>query len=63
MSNAEQDSRTWQVVMNDELQYSIWLADQPIPSGWQIAGPQGSRDECLSLIKEVWTDMRPASVR
>jgi MbtH protein len=51
------------VVVNDEQQYSIWLADRPLPPGWRLAGKTGSREECLAHIQTVWTDMRPASLR
>ncbi len=51
------------VVINDEEQYSIWAADRDIPAGWHATGFSGSRDECLEHIGEVWTDMRPRSLR
>jgi len=51
------------VVVNDEGQYSIWLAAIPIPRGWKNAGMRGSREECLEYIESVWTDMTPMSVR
>ncbi|GHJ08431.1 MbtH protein [Micromonospora humidisoli] len=51
------------VVRNDEEQYSIWAADRDLPAGWLDAGFTGSREECLAHVDEVWTDMRPRSVR
>lgn len=51
------------VVINDELQYSIWPEGRDIPAGWRSEGKQGSRAECLAHIEQVWTDMRPLSVR
>ncbi|WP_069167514.1 MbtH family protein [Nocardia altamirensis] len=51
------------VVMNTEEQYSIWDATQPIPAGWRAEGHSGSKDECLDHIEQVWTDMRPLSLR
>ena len=59
----DQDTREYAVVMNDEEQYSIWLTDRPVPSGWREAGKRGTKAECLSYIEEVWTDMRPLSLR
>ena len=53
----------FQVVMNHEEQYSIWPADKALPDGWTLAGKQGSKQECLTYVEEVWTDMRPLSVR
>ena len=59
----EEDTRTYTVVVNHEEQYSIWLADKEIPSGWRAIGKTGPKAECLSHINEVWTDMRPLSLR
>lgn len=60
--NAETPS-TYRVVMNDEEQYSIWLAERDMPLGWHDVGQAGTKEECLGYIDEVWTDMRPLSLR
>ncbi len=57
------DAAVYQVVLNDEEQYSIWLAGRELPLGWRSEGMHGSRDECLAHIDAVWTDMRPLSLR
>jgi MbtH protein len=57
------DDRTYLVVLNDEEQYSIWPDDRPPPAGWRAGGRRGTRQDCLAYIDEVWTDMRPLSVR
>jgi MbtH protein len=59
----EADTQTYEVVTNDEEQYSIWLAGRPFPAGWRTVGRSGPRAECLAYIKEVWTDMRPLALR
>ena len=53
----------YNVVVNHEDQYSIWLVDRELPPGWSIVGSPGTREDCLAYIKEVWTDMRPRSLR
>jgi uncharacterized protein YbdZ (MbtH family) len=58
-----EDTTIYKVVMNHEEQYSIWAEDKEIPLGWKDAGKAGSKEECLAYIKEVWTDMRPLSLR
>ena len=63
MPNEEEDDRTYKVVINDEEQYSIWLADRENPPGWSDAGKSGTKKECLDFIDVVWTDMRPLSLR
>nr|UXE44169.1 hypothetical protein Hi04_10k_c1170_00016 [uncultured bacterium] len=57
------DTTMYKVVVNQEEQYSIWPADQELPKGWTETGKQGLKAECLTFIKDVWTDMTPASVR
>lgn len=58
-----EDSTTYSVVVNHEEQYSIWPADRELPLGWRAAGFNGDKAACLDFIKEVWTDMRPLSLR
>lgn len=57
------DTTRYQVVVNPEDQYSIWPADRTLPLGWDAVGREGTRAECLAHIGEIWTDMRPASLR
>ncbi|MBW3655413.1 MAG: MbtH family NRPS accessory protein [Gemmatimonadetes bacterium] len=63
MSDEREDTTIYQVVANDEEQYSIWPADRELPLGWHAVGKQGLKPECLAYIEEVWTDMRPLSLR
>jgi MbtH protein len=58
-----QDDEIYKVVVNHEEQYSIWPAEKANPLGWTDAGKSGSKTECLAFIKEVWTDMRPLTLR
>lgn len=51
------------VVKNDEEQYSIWPDYKEIPAGWISVEKSGNKQECLDFIKEIWTDMRPLSLR
>lgn len=61
--NEQEDTTTYKVVVNHEEQYSIWPADRENALGWRDVGMSGPKDECLAHIKEVWTDMRPLSLR
>ena len=63
MSQADDDTTVYKVVVNHEEQYSIWPADRETPVGWRDAGKSGTRQACLDYIQEVWTDMRPLSLR
>ncbi len=55
--------RTYLVVVNDEEQYSIWDADRDLPAGWRGEGFRGPEADCLAHIDQIWTDMRPLSLR
>lgn len=59
----ENDNIAYRVVVNHEEQYSIWPVGRENAPGWKDAGKQGSKEECLDHINEVWTDMRPLSLR
>lgn len=82
MSEQEEDTKQYNVVVNDEEQYSIWFAERELPLGWRIVQiPSdwheayieglseaekervGNKQECLAYIEEIWTDMRPLSLR
>jgi uncharacterized protein YbdZ (MbtH family) len=51
------------VLINDEEQYSLWPKNKTIPLGWRAVGKEGLKSDCLRYIDEVWTDMRPLSLR
>jgi uncharacterized protein YbdZ (MbtH family) len=59
----KEDTTIYNVVMNHEEQYSIWPDYKEMPLGWKAVGKTGLKAECLDYIKEVWTDMRPLSLR
>jgi len=59
----QEDTREYIAVVNDEEQYSIWPVDRELPLGWRDAGKRGNKQACLDYIEEVWTDMRPLSLR
>ncbi|GAB1818972.1 MbtH family protein [Herbidospora sp. RD11066] len=59
----DDDDRDYTVVINHEEQYSIWPVQRAVPAGWSEVGRTGPKADCLSYIEEVWTDMRPKSLR
>jgi MbtH protein len=63
MAPGEEDTTIYRVVMNHEERYSIWPAEREDAPGWKDVGKSGTKAECLTYIKEVWTDMRPFSVK
>ena len=59
----ETQNSQYRVVINHEEQYAIWPSSLANPNGWRDAGKVGLKAECLAYVKEVWTDLTPASVR
>jgi len=62
-ASEDEDVTVYLVVINGEEQYSIWPIHKKIPLGWRSVGIEGRKAECLKYIDEVWTDMRPRSLR
>lgn len=58
----DEDKREYRVVVNEEGQYSIWLAYKLVPSGWQPVGEPTLKGDCLAYIEQNWLDMRPRSL-
>jgi len=59
----DDENATYRVVVNHEEQYPIWPDYKKVPGGWTEVGVSGTKEECLNYIEEVWTDMRPLSLR
>jgi MbtH protein len=57
------ENGTFEVLRNDEDQYSLWPLGLDVPAGWHQVGKTGTKDECSAYVDEVWTDMRPRSLR
>lgn len=59
----DREDTIFHVVVNHEEQYSIWPEYKAIPQGWKAVGVTGPKATCLAHIENVWTDMRPLSLR
>ena len=53
----------YDVLINEEHQYSIWPSGKELPAGWLRVDKSGEKRECLDYIRENWKDMRPLSLR
>ena len=62
-TDENEDARRYRVVVNYEEQYSLWPVESAVPAGWNETGFEGERGACLAHIREIWTDMRPLSLR
>ena len=58
----DDDTTVYLVLMNCEEQYSLWPKTNAVPNGWKVM-KEGTRAECGAYVNEVWTDMRPLSLR
>jgi MbtH protein len=63
IEDVNEDGREYTVLVNAEEQYSLWVKNKTIPAGWRAVGKEGTKAECLKYVDEVWTDMRPLSLR
>lgn len=63
MFDLDDETTIYDVVLNDEEQYSVWPVGRPLPAGWRAEGTRGPMRDCIAHIDVVWTDMRPKSVR
>lgn len=62
-NSLEQDQNAYRILVNQEAQYSIWPAQRALPLGWETVGEPASKEACLARIEELWTDMRPLSLK
>lgn len=59
MSHQNAAESRYQVVVNDDGQYSLWPDDREPPRGWTRADQAGRKEDCLAFIEGAWTDMTP----
>lgn len=58
----DDDTAEFLVLVNDELQHSLWPVGIEVPAGWTITHGPSSRQACLDHVDRNWTDLRPASL-
>jgi MbtH protein len=61
-ADEKDDTTPYVVLMNIEEQYSLMPKSIAVPNGWKLV-KEGTRAECGAYVNEVWTDMRPLSLR
>jgi MbtH protein len=59
----DDESANFIVLVNDEGQHSLWPEAITVPHGWTVVHNSDTRQNCLTYVKEHWTDMRPESLR
>lgn len=59
----EPERRIFQVLVNDEEQYSLFPVELAVPGGWRPVEFTGTEAECVAFVDKAWTDMRPLSQR
>ena len=58
------DDARYDVLRNHEEQYPLWLVGLDVPAGWyRVRKRRGGKKERSAYVDEVWTDMRPRSLR
>ncbi len=61
--STEQDNWDYQILVNEEGQYSLWPEFKDEPNGWTAVGPIADKMTCLEWIATNWTDSRPVSLQ
>ncbi|MAU84053.1 MAG: MbtH family protein [Gordonia sp.] len=51
------------VLVNEHGQYSLWPTFAEHPVGWTSTFGPNSHSDCIAYVNQVWTDMRPKSLR
>ncbi|MEW1698519.1 MbtH family NRPS accessory protein [Streptomyces sp. NPDC093249] len=57
------DGQEFRIAVNAERQYSIRSLGRVNAPGRSDEGTHGTRDECLTHVQRVWTDMCPLGAR
>jgi MbtH protein len=55
--------QNYSVLLNAELQHSLWPSSATVPPGWRTVLWDSPRRDCLKFVSQAWTDMRPASLQ
>lgn len=63
MTDTPPPSPLWHILRNHEGRFSVWPKGQPVPAGWTVIGDAAAREDCLSRIADIWTDMRPDALK
>jgi MbtH protein len=59
----DREDALFKVLINHEEQYSLWPDYKAVPGGWRETGTRGLKQVCLDYVEQVWSDMRPLSLR
>lgn len=55
------DTAEYGIVVNQELQYSIWPTQLGLPSGYKFAGTVGTRAELEELLSQQFVETAPST--
>jgi MbtH protein len=59
MNNPFDDEHApFRVLVNADVQYSLWPVAAQIPNGWRVSFGPASRSECLEYVDQTWTDLK-----
>jgi MbtH protein len=50
----------YEIIVNDDHQFTVWPSKGPIPKGWRYIGKSGTRAELEAHLKEMYVETRPA---
>jgi uncharacterized protein YbdZ (MbtH family) len=59
----DDDNGSLFVLVNDELQHSLWPVSADVPAGRRVVYGEADRAACLDYIEQNWTDKPPKRLR
>ena len=61
--NRSIDGESFVVLINAEMQFSLWPSGKSGPEGWSCVKDAASKADCLAFVETHWADLRPLSAR
>lgn len=55
------DTAEYGIVVNQELQYSLWPTHIALPAGYKFAGAAGTRTEMQELLSQQFVETAPST--
>jgi len=55
----DNESLSFQVLKNQQGEFSLWPAQHQVPSGWDIQHGPDTRTSCIAYVEKHWLAINP----